>query len=106
MKLDKKSPAVIGFMQVISVAIYCALISSFFSFMEANSLEPEPKILGGLLMLFLLVFSAALCGTLVFGYPGYLIIQKETKRALKILGYTFLFAIIIFVLVLLILFLI
>jgi hypothetical protein len=41
-------------------------------------------------MLTLLVFSAAMMGTIIFGYPVYLVINKEIKPALKILLFTFL----------------
>jgi len=100
MKLDKKHPALVGFMQALGIVIYCLLISSFFNFI-GQRVDSEPQFLGTILFLFLLVFSAALCGTLVFAYPSYLLIQKETKRALTILGYTFLYAVIIFILILL-----
>ena len=54
-------------------------------------------------MLVLLVFSAAVTGSLVFGYPAYLAMQKKLKAAITLLGFTFLYflgAIIIAVLIL------
>ncbi|MCD4760745.1 hypothetical protein K8R42_02490 [bacterium] len=101
MKLEKMSAALVGFLQVIGVAIYCSLVALFFWSM-GNNVGQSPEFLGIALMLFLLVFSATFCGLLVFAYPAYLIINKQTKKALKILGFTLLYAILIFVIILLI----
>jgi len=47
-------------------------------------------------MLTLLVFSAAITGTLVFGYPVYLVLVKnKIKEALTILAFTLLFTFIL-----------
>jgi len=106
MKLNKMSPAQVGLMQAIGVGIYCSLIA-FFLWSMGNSVEHAvPEFLAGVIMLFLLVFSVAICGILVFGYPVYLLIQKDTRRALSILGYHLLYAIIILIIFLLIVLLI
>jgi len=102
MKLTKMSPVLVGLLQAIGVAIYCSLVAIFFRLMNSSRIENSPEIWGIALMLFLLVFSAAVCGILVFGYPIYLIAQRDVKKALNILAYTLLYAIIIFVLILLI----
>lgn len=94
------SPVLVGFLQSVGVAIYCALVSLFFWSM-GNNLDEPPQILGMATMLFLLVFSVAVCGTLVFGYPSYLMIGQNIKRALHILAYTLLFSILILGIVLL-----
>ena len=46
-------------------------------------------------MLTLLVFSAAVTGSLVFGYPVYLILNKQTKEGVSIFAYTLLFLVVI-----------
>ena len=56
------------------------------------------------MMLSLLVFSVALVGILLFGFPIYLIINKKVKQALRILGYTFLWLLLIIILVVFIVF--
>jgi hypothetical protein len=82
----KKTPSLIGFLQALGVGIYCALIAGLFSLLEKSF--ATPGYLGFALMLILLVFSAAVCGFLVFGYPVYLLLNKQTKEALLILGFS------------------
>lgn len=97
MNLDKSSTGLVGFFQAMGVAIYCFLIASFFNYMERFSGMPDPPhALGALIMLLLLVVSATICGVLVFGYPVYLILRQNTKRAIKIIAYTITYSIAIF----------
>ena len=91
------SPALVGFLQAISVTSYCFLIATFVWAMGNNFEHNAPEFLVGSIMLSLLVFSAAVCGILVFAYPAYLFIQKEIKRALSILAYHLLYTIIILI---------
>ena len=99
MKLKKLSPNTIGLLQALSVAVYCSLVAGFIKIMEKFAPKDVPEIAMILLMLFLLVFSAAISGLLVFGYPAYLMLHKDTKRALTILAYTFLYCLIILILI-------
>lgn len=99
--MHKKHPALVGLLQALGVAIYCGLVSVSVNF--GGSFFPEPpQFLGMAMVLLLLVFSAAVTGLLVFGYPVILALEKNIKRALFILGYTFLFALIIISVVLII----
>lgn len=101
MRLDNLKTPVVGLLQALGVSIYCFLVASFFNYMERFADTPDPpNHLAGALMLLLLVFSVALCGTLVFAYPSYLFVNKRIKRALHILAYTLLFAFIIFAIIL------
>lgn len=100
MNLNQMSAARVGFLQAVGVAIYCSLVSLFFWSM-GNNLDEPPQILGMAMMLLLLVFSAAVCGILVFGYPSYLMTQQNIKRALQILAYTMIFSVLIFGVILL-----
>lgn len=100
MKLKKMSPSVIGLSQSLGVAIYTILISLFFRLMGKIADAPD-GVVGIALMLFLLVFSVAIVGLLVFGYPAYLAINKKVKEALAVLSYTLGFAILIFIIILL-----
>ncbi len=102
--LEKISPRVVGMIQSAGAAIYCGLISGFFWLMEKISVK-SPQILTATLMLFLLVFSAAVTGLLIFGYPIYLGFKGQIKRALAILGYTFLCSIAIILIILFLIFL-
>lgn len=88
---EEMTPSTIGLIQALLVVVYCAFISGFFWLMEEMSLQP-PRILVSTLMLLLLVFSAAVCGLLVFGYPAYLALnKKDFRKSVLILGYTFIF---------------
>lgn len=80
-----------GLFQAAGVAVYCFLISEFFYLMSNFSTIPEETVMIPIIMLCLLVFSVALMGLVVFGYPVYLAINKEVKKALAVLGYTFLY---------------
>lgn len=70
--------------------VYCALVSALFHLFSVLHLQEPPQFLAMAFMLTLLVFSAAVCGSLVFGYAVYLAINKEIKSALKVLFYTLL----------------
>jgi len=96
--LRDKSPALIGFLQALGVAVYCGLIASFFFYMAKTKAEP-PGFFGFFLLLALFVFSAAVTGSLVFGYPAYLaLVKSKIKEALTILAYTLLFGLLIILL--------
>lgn len=99
MKLKKLSNSKIGLLQALGVAVYCFLVSQVFRLME--NLQPDaPEWLAISFMLFLLVMSAAIVGSLIFGRAAYLLIKKEIKEALNVLGYTFLYGVGIFIIIL------
>ncbi len=78
-----------GFLQALGVIVYCALASGFFWLVERSFVTP-PGFLGIILMLVFLVFSVAVSGTIVFGYPAYLALNNRVKEALSLLIYTLL----------------
>ncbi len=94
--MKKINPSLFGLYQALGVTFYCALIGGFFILMQRFNFTP-PEYVAITLMLVLLVFSAAICGLLVFGYPVFLVLNKKKNDALALLGYTFLYLIIIFV---------
>ncbi|KKR48203.1 MAG: hypothetical protein UT86_C0012G0006 [Candidatus Magasanikbacteria bacterium GW2011_GWC2_40_17] len=96
MKLKKLSANSSGLLLALLMAIYCALVAWFMRGMEQSS-NDQPMILNMMLVLLTLVFSAAISGTLVFGYPVYLLIHHDTKRALSVLGFTLLYALLILI---------
>ena len=71
-----------------------------------GSMPQVPQILGMVIMLMLLVFSVALSGLFVFGYPAYLVYQRRIKEALATLLVTFISFIAAFVVLALIIYLI
>lgn len=86
----KKDPYLIGLYQALGVVVYAFLISNLFFFLERIAVAP-PSYLGFTLILVLLIFSAAITGSIIFGYPVYLAFNKETKQALSVLGFTLLY---------------
>jgi len=97
----KYNPSLIGFLQAAGVLIYCGLIAVFFFYMTKTA--AQPGIVGIFLMLALFVFSAAITGSLVFGYPAYLaLVRNRIKEALAILAYTLLYSLLIILLTIII----
>jgi len=91
MNINKLNPSLIGFLQALAMAAYCFLISGFFQF--GNIFFPEQSTFWiPVLILILLVFSAAITGTIVFGYSVYLALNQRIKEALSIFFYTLLYS--------------
>jgi hypothetical protein len=97
--LFKKSPSAsyVGLTQALGVTAYSILIGGFFYLM--GEISATPGFLGIVLMLILLVFSAAVTGSIVFGYSAYLALNKQIKEALNVLAYTLLYFIIIILII-------
>jgi hypothetical protein len=91
----------IALLQAVGVLVYIFLLALVMSSL-GDQFEP-PGLVGIILVLTLLVLSAALTGSLVFGYSVYLAMQKKTKAAVQILGLTLLYLVgllfVIFVLI-------
>ena len=100
MSHKKISLPLTGLLQALGIAVYTGLVAAFMWNMEKTTFQPN-GVIGVMMMLFLLVFSAAICGLLFFGRSIYLAFDKQTKEAAVLLGYTFLFSIIIFTIILL-----
>lgn len=89
--LEKASLSSVGLMQATGVVLYCGLIALFFYTMTRTTVTP-PGFFGFFLMLTLLVFSAAVSGSIVFGYSAYLaLVKNKIKEALTILAFTLLY---------------
>lgn len=85
-------------------ALYVVIIALFLSNAQSIFGPDEPKtMLIPVLMLLLLILSAAITGSLVFGRPILWYLDGKKQEALSLLGYTLavLFAITLFVLVIL-----
>ena len=92
-KKEKIPTVLVGLVQSLGVIIYCSIISVLVYFLETFNVNP-PEYLGPLFVLLLLVFSAALMGLVVFGYPVYLAFEKKIKRSLQVILWTLLFLIV------------
>lgn len=90
--MRKLSPNLIGLLQALGVIVYVALISGLFELL-GRTFVIRSVFLGSLLMLALLVFSAAVTGSIVFGYSAYLGLNKRVKEALSVVGFTLLYLI-------------
>jgi hypothetical protein len=96
--LEKKyNSSLVGFLQAAGVLVYCGLIAVFFFYMTKTAVQPG--IVGIFLMLALFVFSAAVTGSLIFGYPAYLaLVKNRIKEAFTILAYTLFYSLLIILL--------
>ena len=90
--LEKEKAWKIGLLQSLLVAVYCGAVATFVNYM-AKAIPKDPEIIGMFLVLSLLVFSAAVTGSLVLGYPVYLaIIKNKLQESIKVLAFTLLFS--------------
>lgn len=91
-------PAIVGLYQALGVVVYTVLLALIIN--SLGRLENQaPEVLATPFFLTLLVLSAGITGSLVFGLPVYFAFSKNNvKRAVSILAYTFLF-ILVFILI-------
>lgn len=90
-------PLNLGLLQAVAVLVYCLLVGLLFMSLDSLFGTAEAPILGITFMLILCVFSVAIMGLVVFGYPLYFAIHQEVTRALKTVAYTVLFSFVWFV---------
>ena len=74
----------------------------FFRFAD-KFIQGPPTFLNIALVLFLLVFSAAVTGAIIFSYPVCLALNQQIKEALYVFAYTLLFCLAIIVIMLIVL---
>ena len=100
MRKTKKSLCFVGFLQAISIFLYCALVGVLLWKGEVL-FGPVPNFTAPLLALSLLVTSVIVCALLAFGYPVYLFWdKKEIKGALELVGYTALWLVLLIIVLL------
>jgi len=77
-----------GLMSAIGQVAYICLVASFMWF--AGNFFPmvESEIFAAVLMLTLFVFSAVMSGLIVLGYPIYIAMKGDIKKALILIGWT------------------
>lgn len=93
MKFKHLPLPLVAFGQAFFTALYVLLVGTFMQTVEKWNVTPG--VLGIVVILSLLVLSASVCGFLIFGYAVYLLFDKQFKEALILLGYTFLFLLLI-----------
>jgi len=93
--LEREKLSTIGLCQALFVTVYCGLVALLFNYLT-KAIPSGPGFFGFFFMLILLVFSAAVTGSVVFGYPVYLALAKnKIKEALTILAFTLLYSLVI-----------
>ncbi|OIO45666.1 MAG: hypothetical protein AUJ28_03825 [Parcubacteria group bacterium CG1_02_37_51] len=102
-KIMNKKLLQVALMQSLGLAIYCAIVASLIWFLDTMNVEP-PGFSGIVFFLFLLVFSAAVCGLLFFGYAANLALNKRMTDAVAVVGYTIGFCMILLAIVLAVVF--
>ncbi len=101
--MNKNKLSSIGLLQALGLVAYCSLIAGLIWQLGRLSVTP-PGFTGVILWLFLLAFSVACCGLIVFGYPVYLAVNKKIKEALHVLIYTLLYCLGIIAIIIVVLF--
>lgn len=101
-----KKKVLIGLLQACGVVAYTVLVSCLFSFLNNNFSNEPDQFWAPIIMLSLLVFSVAITGLIVFGYPAYLALNKRIKDALTVLAFTIIFGIIIIAITLVIVYIV
>ncbi|HLC89623.1 MAG TPA: hypothetical protein VJG65_01540 [Patescibacteria group bacterium] len=102
-KFDDRSVINFGFLGGIAEATYCFLVVLIINGLGKIFPDEPPMIFGFLLFLLIFVFSAAVSGLLVLGYPTYLAFQKRYPEAIMTLLITVVTLLIIGILVFLLL---
>lgn len=91
-----------GILAGLAESIYCGLIALMLWYGSEFLSDKMSQVLGSLFGLILLVFSVAVSGVLVFGYPVYLAVEKKYKQAFQTIGITLLTIFLVLVIVLII----
>lgn len=102
--MSKQKLILHSILHAVGVAIYVFLVVLFMSNAEHLFDGVNQKVLGPMVMLLLLVISAAVMGILVFGRPVMMYLDNKKKEALQMLFYTVGWVVVIFVVLLAILF--
>ncbi len=81
-KINESEVLKFGFLGGIAEAAYVLMVASLITALGKFFPQQPKGIAGPALVLLLLVFSAAVSGILVFGYPVYLAFQKRFAESL------------------------
>jgi hypothetical protein len=92
--------AAAGFLQAAGVIAYCSVVATIIYLVGKINFGPSVFAIAAFLLLF--VLSAAITGSLVFGYAAYLALNQKVKEALMDLAYVLLWAILFILLVILV----
>jgi len=82
--------AAVGFLQAFGVMAYCSVVATIIYFVGKINFGPSVFAIAAFLLLF--VLSAAITGSIVFGYAAYLSLNQKIKEALMDLAYVLLWS--------------
>jgi len=88
-QINKKEIIKWGIAGGLAEICYCLLIALLLPWLTNNLQMPDSATLGFFFFLIILVFSVAVSGFFVFGYPAYLALQKSFRDAILTLLITF-----------------
>jgi hypothetical protein len=86
---NNKKFVLYGFLSALGVSLYTLLVS-FVMQNGQNWFGPVNGVFGAMTLLMLLVFSVAVVGSLLFGWPTYLVITGDKSAGIKQLLYNLL----------------
>lgn len=89
--MKKAKLSSIGLLQALGVTAYCFLVGLFI-WNANNFFADRPGFMNIVFVLVLLVVSAGITGSIVFGYPAYLALKQKIKEALLVSVYTLLYS--------------
>lgn len=92
--LTQKKPVLLGLLQSICGLAYITIIVTFLQNTEHWNID-VPEFVIAIVMLTLVVVSATIMGLFFLGMPIYLILKGGWPKALKIIGFTLLFSVMI-----------
>ena len=99
-KKGKHSLITISVLGGVAISLYCGLFTLMLWYAGDFLSSKMSNVLGSMFGLILLVFSVAVSGVCVFGYPAYLVMEKKYKQAFKAVGITLLTIFIVLLIVL------
>ncbi len=101
--LSKFSIPFLAFLQASALVTYIILISFFFNFVTPLFQKETTEFYAPIIMLLLFVFSALISGVMILGRAGILFWEKKYKESFILLGWTTVWGLFYFVMMLLLL---
>ncbi len=95
----RSSTPFVAFLQATCLVLYLLLLSFFFNFVIPQFDKTATEFYAPIIMLLLFIVSAVISATLVLGRAGMLFFEKKYKDAFTTLGWTILWALFYFVLI-------
>jgi len=96
--MENKSYIKKSLLLALATTAYIALVSILMIYLDKYVSAP-PQSLAMIMILMLLVISAAICASLIFAWPVYKMIKGEMREGFKILGITIGWLIVLFILI-------